>query len=203
MLRIQSKHEVKDSQYFCNFQVHVLDKDSGLFPCQGSDSEGIFSWYNMGIYKKIQEYKNYEWRIKNVLREGAYLSQLIWSCPQPHGTLLCFHYLLLFQELCAHERSNTWQDRLTLTGAGMQDPQALPLILHSKCAGRTGKTKGSVKTFWPFQNCSAHETTDCIKRPRPHFQGEIQIPPKVFLASWVRHISRNVQTRCVSIGAIS
>lgn len=40
-----------------------------------------------------------------MLREGAYLSQLIWSCPPSHNTLLCLLYLPLFQELCVREKT--------------------------------------------------------------------------------------------------
>lgn len=43
--------------------------------------------------------------MKSAHREGADLSQLIWSCPQSHSPLLCFYYLPLFPELCAHEKT--------------------------------------------------------------------------------------------------
>lgn len=66
-------------------------------------------------------------------REGAYLSQLIWSCPQSHSPLLCSHYLPLFQELCAHEetefehmtgQANThWGRNAGLSGSAADTPQ--------------------------------------------------------------------------------
>lgn len=84
--------------------------------------------------------------MKNALRERAYLSQLTWSCPQSHGTLLCFLYLPRFQELSAHEKTeleymtgqaNThWSRNVGLSGSATDTQQQV-------CGEELGRQKAA------------------------------------------------------------